>query len=179
MLLKHRDTIVLRFDWSGPDEVRILSVDDSVRNLLPLGLGGDDRSLERDLAAWLCRRTAPMGRHFDLLELIERFLQKRVSDIVQYLDCADDYLKIVGNNVGVNSKNHFADVGVVQVNDAFELQILWNLKANPLMTISSLASVLGREQRTVERRVRKLREAGLLRRNGSDKCGAWEVLIED
>lgn len=117
---------------------------------------------------------------------IERFLQKRVDDILQYLDKADDLLQISENPVGVNSKTKAKSVGVKAQNyaalaalegDALALQILWNLKANPLMTQAELANVLGREKRTVERKVRKLRDAKFLHRVGSDKSGSWEVLI--
>jgi len=118
----------------------------------------------------------------DRLDLIERFLQKRVSDILNYLDKADDFIQISENRVGVNSKKNHVDVGVkvdasALVNDPLALQILWNLKANPLMTMVELSSVLGRDTRTVERKVRNLREAKLLRRTGSDKSGAWDVMI--
>ena len=53
-----------------------------------------------------------------------------------------------------------------------------NMKANPNITARELADVLGVEQRTIERRIRVLREKGIVRRVGVDKTGHWEVLLE-
>ena len=40
MILKHRDTEVLRFDWLEPEGVRIVSVNEAARRFLPLDLHG-------------------------------------------------------------------------------------------------------------------------------------------
>jgi len=120
--------------------------------------------------------------HYNLpthrITLIERFLQKRVDDILQYLEKADECLKVPSLGVGVNSKVKSTTVGDGELQgDPLALQILWNLKSNPLMTIGELAMVLGREKRTIERKVRMLREKGHLRRVGSDKSGSWMVIV--
>ena len=62
--------------------------------------------------------------------------------------------------------------------DACALQMIWNMKANPNITARELADVLGVEQRTIERRIRVLREKGIVRRVGVDKTGHWEVSLE-
>ncbi len=120
-------------------------------------------------------------QHYNLpverLELIQSFLQKRVDDILRYGEQADKYIRITERPVGVNSKVEKMDVGVNADLDALSLQILWNMKADPFVTAKILAAVLGVEQRTIERRIRVLRERNVLRRIGEDKSGHWQVLL--
>lgn len=120
-------------------------------------------------------------QHYNLstqrLELIQRFLQKRVEDILRYGEKADKYIRTSGDSVGVNSKVKKADVGVSLDLDALSLQILWNMKADSFITAKILADVLGVEQRTIERRIRALREKNVLKRIGEDKSGHWQVLV--
>ena len=111
------------------------------------------------------------------LDLIQGFLQKRVDDILRYGENADKYIRTTEKPVGVNSKAEKADVGVNVDLDALSLQILWNMKADPFVTAKILADVLGVEQRTVERRIRALREKNVLKRIGEDKSGHWQVLV--
>ena len=111
------------------------------------------------------------------LGLIQGFLQKRVEDILRYGENADKYLRIAENHVGVNSRVSKANVGVNVDLDAFSLQVLWNMKADPFVTAKILADALGVEQRTIERRIRALREKKVLKRIGEDKSGHWQVLV--
>ncbi len=53
--------------------------------------------------------------------------------------------------------------------------LLLSLRDNPLMTIPELASVLKVSERTVERNLKKLQDAGLLQRVGANKNGYWKV----
>lgn len=121
--------------------------------------------------------------HYNLprerLTVLERFLQKRVSDILEYGEKADDCLKVSESRVGVKNKKENTSVGVGGNNlDALALQMIWNMKANPFVTARELAEILGVEVRTVERRVRVLREEGVVRRVGAAKTGHWEVIAE-
>ena len=121
-------------------------------------------------------------QHYNLpaerLDRIQRILQKRVSDILKYGKDADRYVQIADDRVGVNSKGGVGCVGVnTEDLDPLALQILWNMKANPFVTARELAEVLAVEQRTIERRLRALREKRVLRRVGEDQTGYWEVLI--
>ena len=192
MIVKHRDRELLRFRWLEPEGIQILSVNEAERKFLPLEFADahDERMLERRLEAWLKNRTAPMGRHFirfrrhphynwptEKLEEIERFLQKRIDDIFQYRANADKYLEISINDVGVKNKIPNENVGVnLQDLDPLDLQILWNMKSNRFITGKELAAVLGREERTVERHIKSLREANIVNRLGADKNGYWDVL---
>lgn len=120
-------------------------------------------------------------QHYNLpgwrLDLIQRFLQKRIDDILRFGEKADENLRVRRKPVGVNSKTEVTRVGVANTLDALALQILWNMKADPFVTAKGLAETLGVEQRTVERRIRTLREGGMIRREGEDKTGHWAVLI--
>lgn len=55
-------------------------------------------------------------------------------------------------------------------------QILAELRANPQVTIAELARLLNLSDSGVEYNLRKLRQAGRIRREGSTKAGRWVVL---
>ena len=153
------------------------------RELLRLG-----RHFMRDLMASLGlnmrdpdfhRKALDFSLPRERLAVLERFLQKRVSDILEYGEKADECLKISQNRVGVKNKNENTSVGVNGSDlDALALQMIWNMKANPSVTARELAEILGVEVRTVERMVRALRENGVVRRVGAAKSGHWDVLVE-
>ena len=114
------------------------------------------------------------------LEQIERFLQKRIDDILKYGLNADEYLEISENDVGVKNKISNDNVGVnLQNLDPLDLQILWNMKANRFITGKELALVLGREERTIERHIKLLREMNIVNRVGADKNGYWDVVVRE
>jgi Fic family protein len=54
--------------------------------------------------------------------------------------------------------------------------VLALLARNPRLTVPELAVQMGKVEVTIHRAIRKLREAGLLRRIGPDKGGRWEVI---
>ena len=159
MILRHKNRELLRYEWTAMGGIRLLSV-------------------ER-LKGFRFRVHPHYNLPRERLALLERFLQKRVSDILQYGLDADDYLNVSKKTVGVKNKIKRPDVGVKCGDlDACALQMIWNMKANPNITARELADVLGVEQRTIERRIRVLREKGIVRRVGVDKTGHWEVLLE-
>jgi ATP-dependent DNA helicase RecG len=55
-------------------------------------------------------------------------------------------------------------------------QILAQLRANPQVTIAELARLLNLSDSGVEYNLRKLRQAGRIRREGSTKAGRWDVV---
>ena len=68
MVLRHRDTEVLRFDWVEPFGVKNVERNSSNAQFLPLSFrdrvqGADDRTFAYELEEWLLRRTAPLNRH--------------------------------------------------------------------------------------------------------------------
>jgi ATP-dependent DNA helicase RecG len=50
------------------------------------------------------------------------------------------------------------------------------LKRDQGLSVKELATLLNKTTRTIERRIKELREQGLLKRVGSDKAGHWEVV---
>ena len=54
-------------------------------------------------------------------------------------------------------------------------QILSLLEHSPMMTQSQLAEQIKLSKRTIERRIKKLKQLGRLQRIGSDKTGHWKV----
>lgn len=55
-------------------------------------------------------------------------------------------------------------------------KILRLIKKNPKITASELAVEVGISQRAVELSIRKMRDAGVMRRKGLDTGGTWEVV---
>ena len=56
--------------------------------------------------------------------------------------------------------------------------IMLAIKKNPFVTAFELSEILGISLRKTKENMRKLREAGLIRRIGPDKGGHWEVVEE-
>ena len=56
------------------------------------------------------------------------------------------------------------------------VKIVQAMRDNAHVTAAELASMLGISERGVYKNIAKLREAGIIRRNGSDIAGEWVVL---
>lgn len=50
------------------------------------------------------------------------------------------------------------------------------LTANPQMTAKDISANPGINERNVKRNIKLLKDAGIIRRVGSDKTGYWEIL---
>lgn len=130
----------------------------------------------------------------DRLSAIEEFVQKRIANILEYGKAADKLLMpsvaIVGKDSKTNDggnggnsiiKSNNADlslksVGIKSKNcDSLGYQILENIRADKYITAVEIAEILQVEVRTVERKIRFLRESGSLVRIGSRKTGYWQV----
>ena len=57
--------------------------------------------------------------------------------------------------------------------------ILCLMLEKPENTLDSIANTLGVTRRTVEKRVKKLKEVGIVSRVGSNKSGSWKVDIKE
>ena len=102
----------------------------------------------------------------DRLHAIEDFLQKRVSEILEFGDRSDDLLKIEPVS---DSVNHVTE-------GSLALQIKSNLKADPFMTYLELAELLQVSDSSIARKMKDLQASGEIRRVGADKNGHWEVV---
>lgn len=56
-------------------------------------------------------------------------------------------------------------------------KILELIKQNPKISAAGIAMEIGISSRGVEKQIKKLREAGIIKRNGADKGGYWEIVI--
>ena len=56
------------------------------------------------------------------------------------------------------------------------VKIVQAMRDNAHVTAAELASMLGITERAVYKSIAKLRDAGIIRRKGSDVAGEWEVL---
>ena len=101
----------------------------------------------------------------DRLHAIEDFLQKRASEILEFGDRSDDFLKIKAVS---DSVNHVTE-------GSLALQIKSNLRADPFMTYVELAELLQVSESSIARKMKALQASGEIRRVGADKNGHWEV----
>lgn len=130
----------------------------------------------------------------DRLIAIENFLARRVSAILDHGKRADDLLRLGNGFVGIkpkksgidvdeirggsanNSEKSSKPVGIIPANtDSLEYQILANVRADKSITAAEIAEILQVELRTVECKIKLLRESGRLARVGSRKTGYWQV----
>ena len=102
----------------------------------------------------------------DRLIAIEKFLQKRILQIEEFGEKADDVFNVSAKSGTVNSVN----------GESLALQIITNLKADPFVSYDELSELLGIPRRTVARRMKELADADRIRRVGAAKNGYWEVL---
>ena len=103
----------------------------------------------------------------DRLHAIEDFLQKRVSEILEFGGLSDDLLKIESVS---DSVKHVTD-------GSLALQIKSNLNADPFMTYLELAELLQVSESSIARKMKDLQASGEIRRVGADKNGHWEVVV--
>jgi predicted HTH transcriptional regulator len=68
-----------------------------------------------------------------------------------------------------------------QVRDKFGIsseQIIERIRQNKHITLDEIASELKVTRRTVEKKMRELKAAGIVKRTGSNKTGSWEINTE-
>jgi len=81
MILRHRDTEVLRFEWLEPQGVRVVSVNQAAERFQPLEFRGSPTS--ENLWKWLVRRIVPSHRHYIQIMLANLGLRdKNVRDLI-------------------------------------------------------------------------------------------------
>lgn len=95
-----------------------------------------------------------------MLEVIENSLYK--------------YVDIATETRTTKNKSKNTDVSV----NSLQRKILILLRASKKVTIQKIAATLGVTERTIHRALKSLREAGILRRVGSDKTGHWEIISQ-
>ncbi len=56
-------------------------------------------------------------------------------------------------------------------------QIVELIRDNPHITLDEIASVLSVTRRSIEKKIKELRDAGYIKREGSNKIGRWVILV--
>lgn len=56
-------------------------------------------------------------------------------------------------------------------------QIVELIRDNPYITLDEIASVLSVTRRSIEKKIKELRDAGYIKREGSNKTGRWVILV--
>ena len=107
------------------------------------------------------------------IEAIEDFTQKRIREICEYGDRADDFLAIQKSKCTVNCVDD--SVQCTQTSDSLSEQIKQNMKADPFITKMELADLLQISPRWIARKMKDLQASGEIHRVGADKNGYWEV----
>lgn len=101
----------------------------------------------------------------DRLRKIEDFLQRRVSEILEYGTRADELLRLSEKH---DSVNHVSS-------ESLGVQIKSSLSAYPFITYEELAEVLQVSPSSIARKMKELQASGEIRRVGADKNGWWDV----
>ena len=112
------------------------------------------------------------------IKVIEDFLYRRVSQMLEYGEESDSLMLISRKSGGVNLVERSESGGVnsfFNADESLGLQIKANLQADPFVTSKELSEILNIPLRTIERKMKALREAGQIRRVGAAKNGHWEV----
>jgi len=90
------------------------------------------------------------------------------NSLYKYVDLATETMK--AKDAG---RKAIADVPVNVTVNALQQKVLILLSANPRITSQEIAHTLGLTDRTIKRALKALREAGVIKRVGSDKTGHW------
>jgi len=131
VILKHRDTEVLRFDWIRPFGVKNVEVNRSAERFLPLAFRDrvrkDPERLRFDLEEWLIHRTPPAGRH-------------AIRDMLRHLGFNADDPSWKRNLISFSRGLSLNDVHWVVADDSNEKWATSNLYDNPFSTaVASMA----------------------------------------
>lgn len=116
--------------------------------------------------------------HYNLptprLRILEDFLQKRVLEIANYIGDIESNRDISCG--GLTVKNKSQQSRCLMGAEEGAAMIASNMRADPFISVSELAELLGVSRPTVLARIALLRARGVVRRVGSPKTGHWEVL---
>jgi ATP-dependent DNA helicase RecG len=93
-------------------------------------------------------------------------------DLWLEFDFSSDYLRAVSPTGDTAPSEKMSE----KTSEKTSEKILSLLSGQPSLSLSEVATAIGRSSRTVERAVAKLAEAGRLKRIGPDKGGHWKVL---
>ena len=126
----------------------------------------------RSLFAWIPTETVIRRNQPGYYDALQRSREPEI-DAAAFIDFM---ITIVGASVHEYEAKARADASTVGVYDGVNAQLLALLCENPHLTAEALGPIVNKRPRTIERRLKALREAGTLRREGSHKTGIWVVI---
>ena len=104
-------------------------------------------------------------------------------------ECQQDYYNALGQSDNSANSTAFivfvlqAILNTIEQNAPVNIEnlktpdaVLVLIKHDPLITRAKLAELIAKDVRTIARAIKKLQDAGILQRVGSDKTGHWQVL---
>ncbi|MBO4396645.1 MAG: putative DNA binding domain-containing protein [Eubacterium sp.] len=105
-----------------------------------------------------------------------RFLEKKDSDqsVSDETNIGDSIGENIGDSIGEKSVNN-QTIAAIRLNKN-QNRIVELLRQNSFLTGAELAEEIGISKRNIEENIKKLKEMGVLVRNGSAKKGYWEIM---
>ena len=185
MILKHRDTEVLRFDWVKPFGVTNVELNRSAERFLPLAYRdrviGKDEMIDRikGLEKFEFKPHPEFVMPHNRLEMTLHLLQNRIAKIVKYGAKADRYLKIRAKNDTVNPTIPDKLLKNGQTPEDLRKELKATLKSFPRAKTDRLAVLFKVSVSTIKRHIKALQDAGELKRVGSDKNVLWQVIEKE
>lgn len=91
----------------------------------------------------------------------------------------DFMLQEILNTLKRHQGSLISQLDVVAVRDKFGIssgQIIELIQRNPAITLDEIAVVLSLTRHSIEKKIKELRDAGYIKREGSNKSGRWIVL---
>lgn len=91
----------------------------------------------------------------------------------------DFMLQEILNTLKSHQGSLISQLDAVEVRDKFGIssgQIIGLIQRNPAITLDEIAVVLSLTRRSIEKKIKELRDAGYIKREGSNKSGRWIVL---
>ena len=184
-----RETIINAFchrDYHDPDYVQIAIFKDRVEIRNPGKLYGG-LSIEKIRKGNVSQRRNPLIaellRRIQMVETWGRGMRLILAEepTVQFSEVAHLFIASFSRPSFNGGKEGSAREGAIdktpgETPGKTPGKIIELLKTNPGLTIPELAEYMGKSESAVERAVKKLREAGQLKRVGPAKGGHWEVI---
>ncbi|NLL68309.1 MAG: winged helix-turn-helix transcriptional regulator [Clostridiaceae bacterium] len=99
----------------------------------------------------------------------DSYIKRQNGDIVKDTDDDTDVTNDV-TNVTNDVTNHSFN------NDDLEIWILNMIKSNKHLSLSEISKIVNVTKRTVQRKVNKLKEDGIIKREGSSRSGSWVII---
>ena len=140
----------------------------------PAGISAEMKSRLAMLRGFRLKRHPKYNLSKRRIAAIEDFLQKWISQIIEYGDGAEDFLGLSEKSCTVNLRNKLLQC--TQHGDSLCEQIKLNMKADPFITKMELSEILHVSPRWIASKMKELRLSGQIVRHGADKNGYWEVI---